>query len=297
MATDVTLKASGILKKKLDFNKVKELLPSSFSYGVYNQVYVLKDLDQNTNFNQYIVAYNRYQIGRGFQLYIQDYEIQLSLPLPCTRQDIEMFYESVKIIADAYRAKTFIQDEITLNLDQLDFVEAEQKKFISDYVLQIFEMDTPKKQILPVALYPITVDFEELFQSVEEKDRLEVFEDYIYSRQDEEIFYPSQSFFQKKDESKIFGSYSLLEDVKTVLPYEPKNIFVQNLGDDIEWILALGSVEDDEYVSHDYIKYSDFLKILDGIEKEVFDAGHFSYEMSREDLKEFKKKAITLEEI
>lgn len=247
MATDIVIKQDGIFKKNFNFKAIQSVLSKNLAFGVLNESYVLKDLEEE-QYSGYVCVYDRRKIGRGFQILVKYKDVFMSLPLPYTTQDVHIFYDSLTRVMEAYKIIRFKQDEDLFSFNEIESVCFKQLSFLDDYVTHEVMNIATGIGTHPAALYPITINYNDLYDGISEKDRVSVFDSYLESLQAQDVFFPIKLLYNRMDSDTIFGIYALTEDVVTILSKEP-NTFL-SLGrddDDVVWLVAIGQFIDDQY--------------------------------------------------
>ncbi len=284
MATDIVIKQEGIFKKNFNFKAIQSVLSKSLAFGFLNESYVLKDLEDE-QYSGSVCVYDKKKIGRGFQILVKDKDVFMSLPLPCMMQDVHIFYDSLTRVMEAYKIKRFDQNEDFFSFNEIESVRFKQLSFLDDYVThEVMNIGTGI-ETHPAALYQITINYNDLYDGISKKYRVSVFDSYLESLQAQDVFFPSQLLYNRKDSGTIFGIYALTEDVVTILPKEP-NTFL-SLGrndDDVVGLVAIGQFIDDQYTVVGEVLYSVFKEIIHFDLQEEFFHNHVKYNLNKDDI-------------
>lgn len=295
MAIDVVIKQKGLFKKKLNFNYLKNILDSDLSFGLMNPNYVLQSIDEpmkQSLSDIYAVAYDPSQIGRGFQFTLIGNDIELSLPLPCTRHDIHIFYNAIEKLLRHFKLDSFSQDDEIYTIADIHTQKAFQESWMENY-LSDPQSDEYSIMIIIAALYPLWINFDRLF--IEETNHFDAFSTFLEELQSRDVFYPSPLMFEDHATKQVFGTYVLTKGVATVLPMKGRSLAVES--DNVLWLVMFGEAIAGEFVTHGYLKYDDFVSRENLDEGEEFDHDNYIFELNDEIIGENKYILKTLDEI
>ena len=205
------------IKKTKDISIEEIAKFNKLSYGIMDENLIL-DFNKVGNTTTF---YCPSCIGRGFDVFFEDNNICLRMPLPSTPTDIAIFYDVVIKIAKYMKEKDVIRDDEKIPVSKLaDFIELDQNisiDWLSNFYSQIIsgEMET---FTLFCALNPITFsknEFEYINGSLDNFERL------LSSLQEKDVYYAGPKLYRRKEDGSLFGLYFIDEDVPTVIPIEP----------------------------------------------------------------------------
>ena len=77
------------------------------SYGYMDNDYCLV----RGKVGKYSVLYDKKYIGRGFEIWIENNNVFLRLPLPTSDKEIRLFYSLVEKICEYFETETIFYDE------------------------------------------------------------------------------------------------------------------------------------------------------------------------------------------
>ncbi len=235
-------------------------------YGVSGNGYIL-EINKTGN---YTVLYDENKIGRGFEIWFEENNIMLSLPLINTINDIKKFYSLIEKICkelDVYFIK--IDDTVKTVAD----LHSERESNIQTCIWALTDMrnkidsgEYPNLIIL-CAYNPVYIGITELDEIGTE---LEKFDELLDRLQRKKVYYSDQRFYKRRDDS-IYGIHFVGLSWPTVLPNNPKNPFFNN-GEPDSYYICL----DDG----NHIPYRD---VMDNIlTAEYYDSGHIIVDFNEE---------------
>ncbi len=254
MAVDVRIQ--NITDKKLTVKEIAGLM--NLKYGVSGNGYILVWNETG----KYTVLYDDKKLGRGFEIWFEENDICLRLPLINTAYDIDLFYKTIeKICSELELYFVDIDGEIkTVNdLNNEKEINIQTCAWaLTDMRNKIEAGEYPFLVIL-CTYNPIYIGINELNECGGDLKR---FEDLLDKLQRMNIYYADQRFFKRPDDS-IYGVHYVGLRVPSVIPNEPKNIFF-NGGEPNSYYICL---EDGNYIP--------FKDMMDNVlTAEYYDAGH-----------------------
>lgn len=275
MAVDVTIKSKGLFKKEL---KLEDILLDNQSYGIMEENFRLEEGKSG----DYTVIFNKNNICRGYELSIKKGEINLSMPLPTSDDDITFFYEYIKFICQKMNTKVFTRDEEEVSIDRLqEFIELDINT--SEQALKQIEENidngTYENMYIFGALNPVSIGKKELDKIKCSPKKLGKL---LNDLQNIDAYYAAPKVYQKSTK-ELFGIYILTEDVLSILPYKPTLLTSNDIKIE-EWYI--GFVIDENLAGS--ISYKDFISSVKK-EKE-YDTEHFILTLNKEKMQELLKK-------
>lgn len=106
MAVNVKIEQARIIKKKIDIYEI--IKEKGLMYGISEENYILEPLKIGEN----TIVYQQEKIARGIDIWKEDYDICLSLSLPTSEEEIELFYELIEIFCKKQKTKMFLKTKI-----------------------------------------------------------------------------------------------------------------------------------------------------------------------------------------
>ncbi len=235
-------------------------------YGVSGNGYILSVND----IGKYTVLCDENKLGRGFEIWFEENNIMLSLPLINTVNDIEKFYGLIEKLCkelDIYFIK--IDDEIKTITELTAAKENDITTCnwaLKDMQRKIDGGNYPHL-ILLCAFNPICIGMNELNEIGTDLYKLD---DLLDRLQRMNVYYSDQRFFKRPDGS-IYGVHYVGISSPTVLPNNPKNPFFSN-GEPDSYYICL---EDGNYVP--------FKDVMDNvITAEYYDDRHIIVEFTED---------------
>ena len=211
------------IKKTKDISIEEILKFNKLSYGVVDENFIL----EFNKTGETTIFYCPSCIGRGFDVFYDEKNINLRLPLPSTPTDIAIFYDVVIKIAKHMKVKEVIRDDEKVLVSKLaEFIEIDQNismDCLTNFYSQIIkgEMET---FTLFCAFNPITLGKDE-FEYI--NGSLDNFEKLLSSLQEKDVYYAGPTIYKRRVDDSLFGLYFINENVPTVIPIEP-GIFNQD---------------------------------------------------------------------
>ena len=252
-------------KKNITAEEIAEI--GGLKYGILDDSYVLRQGE----IGRYTLMYDSSCIGRGFQVAADGQDIELSLPLPNTPHDIEIFYDLIVRLCRKTEARVFMRDEELASVRECDrYIEADKLasvRALEDIASQI-EEDKYNSFTIFAAMNPIEIGKEEIDIIGNSLDR---FQKLLNLFQTRDVFYAGLKIYQRKD-SSLFGVYFVGEDIPTVLPLKP-SVYNNELKISDYYCMIPGD---------NTIPYEDFISNTDAAEK--YDCGHVVVCLAEEEI-------------
>lgn len=271
MAVDVTIKNKGLFKKEL---KLEDILIDNQSYGIMDENFRLEEGKKG----DYTVIFNKNNICRGYELSIKKGEVNLSMPLPTSDDDITFFYEYIKVICQKMNTKVFTRDEEEVSIDRIqEFIDLDINT--SEQALKQIEENinngTYENMYIFGALNPISLGKKELDKIKCSPKKLGKL---LNELQNIDAYYAIPKIYQKPT-NELFGTYILTENVLSILPYKPTLLTTKDLKIE-EWYI--GFVTEEKLSG--FVPYKDF---IDFVKKEKeYDSEHFLISTNKEEIEE-----------
>lgn len=264
MSVNIQIKPNDYNPKKLSVPEIARLM--GLKYGASNDHYCLDEGKEG----KYTILYDPEKIGRGIEVWHEDDNINLSLPLPTIGHDIDIFYKLVEKICkelDVYffscEGETVAITDVYANVDN----DKETSMGAIRHIRNNTEMERDKHVILFGVLNPVCIGVNEC---AEIGDSLEGFDNFMHRIQSIDAFYATPSFYQRKDQS-IYGVYFVGENIVTTIPFNPVDPFHKIDSLDSYFVYLPDG---------NYILYDDFIKNV--MMAEYYDAGHITVNLNEE---------------
>lgn len=276
MAVEVTIKSKSLFKKKLSFN---DILLDDMRFGIMDEAFRLDE----GKIGDYTVVFSSKNICRGYEVSLNNGCINLRMPLPTSRYDIEYFYEYVKILCGKMGVKKFKRDEEEISFDliekciDLDITTCNSalKKMSEGISSGEYSIQYTFGAVCPIALG------EKEFGVI--NGDCEKFGELLNKLQSMDVYYASGRVYQKDNED-YFGVFVLTSGVDSVFPLKPKILMSDNKIEIKEWYV--GFVIDGEMKG--FIPYD---KLIESIKTDnIFDSEHFIITMDDKKMKNLLSK-------
>ena len=274
MCIKVILKQKGLTKRKICIQEIASLL--DLSYGIKDKHDCL-DEDQ---IGKDTVLYNNHRLARGINVEIDNYDVLLTLYLPTSHDEIDLFYRLIEKICELLQKQFFIKNDELYHLEDIPICIKEDTILSKDVLNSIYdklvnhEID---QYVLFGVMQPIYMGLKEFKEIRSDLNRLE---EYLDRLQSIDISYAKPHIYKRKDNS-LFGGYFIGEDIETIIPIDPN-------------ILNEVHIED-WYVFFPEKKIMDYDFFISHINTSYYDHNHGIICLSRNDVNElFDKKYDSL---
>ena len=228
--------------------------------------------------------------ARGFELYYdnknKNYIIRVFTP--SSREDWLLALEYIKALAKKFDSKIISEtgEEYTVdNIDKFDY-EGDILYGIEGISSRVKGEDSTLYSIF--GINRIVSFNQEMIDRIENSDSpIDTFSNMVKEIQYLDAFSANQRFFRNKEDGKIIGTYTLTQNLRTILPYKPSVEFensdmVKN-EDIVFWNIGLVTIDGDENDPNSYqvvgqLDYNDFIKKLPKDKYHFIDASYILVE-------------------
>ena len=235
--------------------------------------------------------------ARGFELYYDNKNKNYSIRVftPSSREDWLLVLEYIKALAKKFDSKIISEtgEEYTVdNIDKFDY-EGDILYGIEGISSRIKGEDSTLYSIF--GINRIVSFNQEMIDKIENSNSpIDTFSNMIKEIQYLDAFSANQRFFRNKEDGKIIGTYTLTQNLRTILPYKPSVEFENSdmvKNEDIAfWNIGLVTIDRDENDRNSYnvaahLDYDDFIKNLPENKYRFIDASYVMVEpLNREEL-------------
>ena len=264
MSVNITIKPLNEDQPLLSVEEIAKLMNLSYGYSDNNYCLVFNKT------NKYTILYDEKKIGRGIEINYEDNSICLSIPLPTTSHDIDIFYQLVKKICEKMGVYFIQLDEDMVAVTDIGLKAEDDKDLTMQSLRRIAEAVSTQEHrymILFGAINPIFIGPNEIREI---GDSLDGFDKMMDRLQRIDAYYARPRFY-KFDDEKIHGFYFLRDNVPTTVPLNPEYPFqkIENLHS------YLVELPDENYIPYDVfinnIGYADY-----------YDAEHITVTLTEE---------------
>ena len=235
--------------------------------------------------------------ARGFELYYDNKNKNYSIRVftPSSREDWLLALEYIKALAKKFDSKIISEtgEEYTVdNIDKFDY-EGDILYGIEGISSRVKGEDSTLYSIF--GINRIVSFNQEMIDRIENSDSpIDTFSNMVKEIQYLDAFSANQRFFRNKEDGKIIGTYTLTQNLRTILPYKPSVEFENSdmvKNEDIAfWNIGLVTIDGDENDRNSYnvaahLDYDDFIKNLPESKYRFIDASYIMVEpLNREEL-------------
>ena len=263
MAREVFIYNSRLFKKSLSLADI--IGDSTYKLSYLDEHMRMTDQKSESRFT---FIYDGNCIGRGVQVVENNKNtIHLALPLPCTKEDIQMLYKVSRRIASLWKSDSITVEDTKVALSEIEHMEeydiSMNKSFLGN-ASKVYVADVT----LFCATLPICVTVTQL-QNYSEN--YQAFSQYLNEKQQIGAFYSCPIFCSLKGE--IVSMYVGISDGEFILPYTPQMSF-NNDDKEVQCDRALVAIPD---LFPGKLSQLDFQTFIDRIPKEKkteFDCQH-----------------------
>ena len=295
-------------KKILGYEKVLNVENALTILDKELNVYNVLDIDINDLLLSPISNYECLLIGedkvsaRGFELSYdnknKDYAVRIFTP--SSREDWLLALEYIKALAKKFGSEIVNESEEIYTADNIDKFD-----YTSDilYGIEVITSNIKDEDKKVSSIYGINrvVSFnQEMSDKINNSDSpVDTFSNIIKEIQYLDAYSANQQFYQNNEDHRIIGAYTLTENLRTILPYEPsveyENSNIVKNEEVSFWNIVLVFIDGDENDENSYqvageIDYNDFIKKLSINKYKFIDASYITVEpLSKEEILELVK--------
>ncbi len=244
------------------------ILGDSFQYGaIENNHFVVRHIHEEG-----FLCFHPSHIGRGIRVYWNEEEkenIGLVLLLPSTQEEIYDFIELIVRITKEWTCSITLNSNPVTSQELVDMeeeLEGMNSKILQDLVNNLMENENQYIE-LSCAMHKLALSKKEVL-SWKNVSNTNLFRDWLHAKQ-KEMVYIVESEFLDREEGTI-GLFTLPIDVPIILLKNPSNSTNKNVE---KWIVQFFDADNNAILG--YISYEDFMKELDDIQYEDYDALHW----------------------
>ena len=228
--------------------------------------------------------------ARGFELYYDNKNKNYSIRVftPSSREDWLLALEYIKALAKKFDSKIISEtgEEYTVgNIDKFDY-EGDILYGIEGISSRVKGEDSTLYSIFGVNRI-VSFNQEMIDKTENSNNPIDTFSNIVKEIQYLDAFSANQRFFRNKEDGKIIGTYTLTQNLRTILPYKPSVEFENSdmvKNEDIAfWNIGLVTIDGDENDPNSYqvvgqLDYNDFIKKLPKDKYHFIDASYILVE-------------------
>ena len=270
--------------------------------------YNTRDIDINDLLLSPVSNYECLLIGedkvsaRGFELSYdnknKDYAIRVFTP--SSREDWLLALEYIKELAKKFNSEIVNEREEVYTVDNIDKFDYESDIL---YGIEVVSSNLKDKDIKVSSIYGINrvVSFnQEMIDKINNSDSpIDTFSNIIKEIQYLDAYSAHQQFYKNNEDHRIIGAYTLTQNLRTILPYEPsveyENSNIVKNEEVSFWNIGFVVINGDENDPNSYqvagqIDYDDFIKKLPINKYKFIDASYIMVEpLSKEEILDLLK--------
>ena len=240
--------------------------------------------------------------ARGFELSYdnknKDYAIRVFTP--SSREDWLLALEYIKELAKKFNSEIVNEREEVYTVDNIDKFDYESDIL---YGIEVVSSNLKDKDIKVSSIYGINrvVSFnQEMIDKINNSDSpIDTFSNIIKEIQYLDAYSAHQQFYKNNEDHRIMGAYTLTQNLRTILPYEPsveyENSNIVKNEEVSFWNIGFVVINGDENDENSYqvagqIDYNDFIKKLPKDKYKFIDASYIMVEpLSKEEILDLLK--------
>ena len=271
-------------------------------------VYNNKNIDINDLLLSSVSSYECLLIGedkvsaRGFELSYDNknktYVVRIYTP--SSREDWLLALEYIKELAKKFNSEIVNEREEVYTVDNIDKFDYESDIL---YGIEVVSSNLKDKDIKVSSIYGINrvVSFnQEMIDKINNSDSpIDTFSNIIKEIQYLDAYSAHQQFYKNNEDHRIIGAYTLTQNLRTILPYEPsveyENSNIVKNEEVSFWNIGFVVINGDENDPNSYqvagqIDYDDFIKKLPINKYKFIDASYIMVEpLSKEEILDLLK--------
>ena len=240
--------------------------------------------------------------ARGFELSYdnknKDYAVRIFTP--SSREDWFLALEYIKALAKKFGSEIINERGEVYTVDNIDKFD-----YKSDilYGIEVVSSNLKDKDVEVSSIYGINriVSFnKEMLDKINNSDSpIDTFSNIVKEIQYLDAYSAHQQFYKNKTDGKIIGAYTLTQNLRTILPYEPsveyENSNIVKNEEVSFWNIGFVVINGDENDPNSYqvagqIDYDDFIKKLPINKYKFIDASYIMVEpLSKEEILDLLK--------
>ena len=240
--------------------------------------------------------------GRGFELSYDNknksYVIRIFTP--STREDWLLALEYIKELAKRFNSEIVNERREIYTVDNIDKFDYESDILfgINSISLKISDREIDKYIIFGVNRV-VSFDGKMIEKIYSSSSSIDTFSNIVKEIQYLDAYSANQQFYQNNEDNRIIGAYTLTENLRTILPYEPsveyENSNIVKNEEVSFWNIGLVFIDGDENDENSYqvagqIDYNDFIKKLPKNKYKFIDASYIMVEpLSKEEILDLLK--------
>ena len=272
MAVEVKIKQKGLFKKKIE---IEDMLSNNLLFGVMDENFRMVPNEKG----KYTIIYDPNNLARGLEVSFEKNIIDLRLPLPTAKSDIEMFYNVIKRICNKLKIDSFERYDEVLTLDTIDQLIRDDVD-ASTRALDDICYDKQYETITIFgALNPIAIGSKEKDTI---KGSVDNFGKFLKEKQEIDAYYAAPKLY--KSDTDIIGIYVITEKVDSIVPLKPK-VIMNNENQNIKFYTIIGDG------TNDVVKYEDFISSVD--QSNYYDDEHIIINLSKKEIENILEKYKT----
>ena len=266
MSVDITIKQTGLFKKKLDLEKI--IKDCGLSYGICDENYRLCE----NEIGEHTLVFKRENgLARGIDISLDKNDIHLLLSLPTSKNEIILFYEFTKQLCRMLKTNRFERNGESCKFDKIEqFIEDDIHG--SECGLEMIKKNLEENKYNRMEIFgiynPISLGLKEMQEIGNDINK---FGKYLNDLQARDVFYAAPRVYNFG--GKLVGIYAVMPDNPSVMPDKPYIVLNQLEGIE-DWYVFFG-----EGLT---VKYEDFINYVD--KSDYYDQNHFVVKLNSQQI-------------
>lgn len=294
MAIEIHVRQKGRKKFPIELSLLKGICEANgLQYGVPNQVLAFDRYTGGEDIaGKAFILYDEQLIGRGvtFELNENGCDCLLCLSLPCSTQDIALFYNLAEVLCGILGTKRLEHDGEDIMINHLPANREYIERLNLETMLEFIKQGASGRQMTVFgAVYPITPElkFYETMQTLAESKLIDFYSFFLHEMQKNDCYYAKPSFFTVDE--VVTGMYFITQDTSTIFPINPEMPIFSGTdlkAEDIQrWEISFGSIDaEGELTPIGLMEYSEFAQKFFLGSRPHFDSNHVLIKLTAADM-------------
>ncbi|NLC96304.1 MAG: DUF4299 domain-containing protein [Erysipelotrichaceae bacterium] len=251
MITNIIIKHNNLLNSN-NIQEIAEL--KDLSYGTLDLFNCINYFETNDK----TILFDKNNIGRGIELFINNDNIEFSLNLPSSIYEIKLLYSLIKNILIKLNANEFYKDNKLSNISNIEkYIDEDINNSIN--ALQMINEKVEKNRFYTLvnAVNPIDLSIKEM---KEINYDLKSFGKLINNLQSVDAIYTTPQLLNLNDLDTTIAIYVLIENTNSIIPNKVFNLSVDKKTIKNFYVLLSGIhfIRFEEFINNVELKYYDY---------------------------------------
>lgn len=226
MAVRVVIQQKGRASRKIDLLFLREWVENERVYfGEPGEAWEWQNYSGGLDLRErLVVLYDEKGYGRGVGMIVhKDYSIELTLSVPPTSWDIDLFYRLIASLCKMFDRKTFLHEGKKCTVEKLENLKESTTVYMQRYVKKYLTAD----YTVFGCMYPIEIEqeFIDSIREVSEEEALRMYSEYLHEKQNLDCKYVYAKLFRNLMSGKMIARHMICKDVDLIFPIEKREPF------------------------------------------------------------------------